>query len=293
MGSISDGQQEEFRSRIQECQPQIDDALQTAAKEFKLMWCLPECLPKLRRAAEEGISDASAKPNPNLRDYPFPRQAAIVIAKHVRKAAAGLSADRKAGALEEPSNEQIRVALEFFSKEEWRELVDGFEQRDNDTLRSYLDPNRKALEKWLGTGKFNAIFGAAILRRTYLACSEPGARLISVTDAFWAARIEDLVRHRNIRGGSLPSGKRSWDEVRSPKAISEGLTFRGRGASPYKVRQMLARMEEAPFEDFDGDHMDYFMWATNPKDFERHRRTMETSPPYPRRAPDTYFSVGN
>jgi hypothetical protein len=185
-----------------------------------------------------------------------------------------------------PSDIQIREALFTFSVQQWRDLIDGFDQSDVDALRSYLDANKNALVSRLGYNKYHTVFGQVVKRGLILLFSHGWTR---VTDAYWAAHIHNIARQHNIEGSPRPSAKRSWAEVGDLNNIAESLSVGGPKVTPYKVKMMLGRMKQTPFEDFDGTFEDYLLWATDPKAYKRHLHARNTAAK-PRRDPDPYFS---
>jgi len=220
---------------------------------------------------------------------PFERQAYKWILQATIATGEGLRASALAGQLPEPSNEQIREALNAFSVQEWRNLIDEFERRDVDALRSYLTANKEPLIKWLGRSKFDSIAGRRLGRSLILRLSQPLKRTC-ITDSLWAAHIHAHARLRNIEGAPRPSIKRSWAEVGGLNNIAESLSAQGHEVSPYKVKEILARIKQTPFEEFDGDYKDYLFWATDPKSYEHHLHLRKTRR-WPRRDPDPFFSA--
>lgn len=279
MGSVpSDG--------LRRCVPVIEDIARQTALRFVLPWHMADLKEAGLRAAREASYKYDAATG-----TPFEKQMRPRIRKAADQKGEGLQASAIAGQLPEPSNDQAREALKTFSAQEWRELIGKFEQRDIDTLRPYLDANKEPLIQWLGQSEFNAIFCQVVERGLILFLRRP-VRMTTITDAMWAAHIYEEATQHNIAGTPRPSVKRSWSEVKGLNNIAESLNSRGGKVTPYKVKQMLERMECRPFEEFVGDYHDYFFWATDPKAFKHHLRLRETAP-RPRRDPDPYFRVIN
>jgi hypothetical protein len=213
------------------------------------------------------------------------------ISDHVRAEAARIRAQLTSGELPEPSNEQIREALMTFTTDEWRALIREFDRRDVDILRDYLDANKEPLMRWLGRGKFNVIFAERMTRHFLLFFRQP-IRETTTSDAMWAAYYYNEARCQNRACEPLPSIKRSGAETGGPNNIAEILSVRGGNPSPYKVRMMLRRMEQTPFEAFDGEPAEYFFWATDLKAYEHHLRLKKTAQ-RPSRDPDPFFITTN
>jgi hypothetical protein len=233
----------------------------------------------------------SAKPPPGNLGLP-PEQADEQthwsIRRQVEKTGEGM--DRLPFDQSEPTDNQIRVALLTFSLEQWRGLIDGFDQGDTNALLSYLHANRGPLENRLGYGNFGAIYEHAIRRHLILRWSQPGVRFVSITDALDAARIHKTARQRNIGRVPQPPQEPPWDEKSRPPFIAKKVSGPGRKVSRYKVDMMLKRMKENPPENFAGSIEDFLVWATAPEAYERGISAREASTKPPRK-PDPYFCL--
>lgn len=152
-------------------------------------------------------------------------------------------------------------------------------------------PTKGPLENRLGYSKYHTILSHEVNRGLILFFRQPGIRMTALTDAYWAAHIRNTARRRNIEGVPRPSIKRSWAEVGDLNNIAESLSTHGRKVSPYKVKMMLGRMEQTPFEEFEGSFQDYLLWVTDPKAYKHDLRLREVATK-PRRDPDPYFSSG-
>lgn len=269
------------------CKPNIERMAIQAACKYVLPWRLED----LQKAGFEGIKKAvhSGRYNEGL-GSPFEQQAARWIAEAVDSAGKRLQASADAKGQPEPSNAQIRQALETFSVKQWQDLIGEFELQDVDTLRAYLTANHEPLTKWIGWPKYAAIRDGEITRGFTITFSQP-MRMTRITDAMWAAHIRADSRYHNIAGDSRPSVKRSWAEVGSRNNIAESLSQQGGGeVTPYQVGKMFERMEQVPFEEFDGDPRDYYFWATDPKAYEHNLRLRTSGRKWSRRDPDPFFS---
>lgn len=71
--------------------------------------------------------------------------------------AATARARRSAGSAAKPTDEQIRIALEQFTVEEWEGFIGGFSKRDLEPLRAYLTAHKEELEARLGLRKYNSV----------------------------------------------------------------------------------------------------------------------------------------
>ena len=89
-------------------------------------------------------------------------------------------------------------------------------------------------------------------RRMVLKLSHPKAKLIGITDPFWDAHWQEKSRAKNLEGEPRPSERRSWSEMASERAIAEALSKPGYTVTPYQVKKWRERMEQEPFEEFDG-----------------------------------------
>ena len=281
MGSIS--------NELKRCFPSIEEAAHKAACKYRLPWRLED----LKKAGLEGIQRAQkAGRYDEQMGLPFEQQADQWIREAVDSTGKQLQAAAHTEHWPERSNVQIRLALKTFSAEEWQDLIDGFELWDIDALRAYLDANEEPLKKWLGYSKFITIRGREGIRGLILFLSQP-LQMTSLTDAMWAAHIRNDARRRNITGESRPSVKRSWGEVGGLNNIAESLSQQGHKVTPYQVKKILERLEQTPFEEFDGDYGDYLLWATDPKAYKRICHLRNTGRKWSRRNPDPYFSQHN
>ena len=112
-------------------------------------------------------------------------------------------------------------------------------------------------------------------RRMVLQLSHPKAKLIGITDPFWDAHWQEKSRARNLEGASRPSERRSWSEMASERAIAEALSEPGYTVTPYQVKRWRERMEQEPFEEFEGDIDDYLLKMRDPAAYERLQRRRE------------------
>ncbi len=272
---------------LQRCLPGIEQA----AKEAALTFILPWRLEQLREEGFRGIQKFvdTGRYVPML--APFEQQAWSWIKREAATAGERMRASAGAGEVPEVSDEQIRKALTTFSTDEWRTLIQRFNRRDVDSLRTYLDANKESLIKWLGKSKFYALFSEEIHRSMVLFFSQP-LNMTVTTDALWAAHIYEEARRNNVAGTSRPSVKRSWAEVGGLNNIAASLSSHGHKVSPYKVKMMLRRMEQTPPEMFDGEPDDYLLWASDPKAYKRHLH-LRTAYARPQRDPDPFFYTSN
>jgi hypothetical protein len=211
----------ELRRRIDECAPQLKDAAHQEAYEFRFPWELS----RLREAGKRGVLKASKEQKDETLGLPFPQAASGEIKKATRAAAIRLRAQREGGDEPfQPTEEDIREALEVFSRQEWRNLIAGFERQDLAPLRSYLDAHRGELERWLGRPKFTAVYVSAVRRGLLLFLDQPGLKITPVTDPMWAVIFRQFARQLKMKGGPRPSKKRTADEMGGYRAIAEGLS---------------------------------------------------------------------
>lgn len=265
----------ELRRRIDECAPQLKAAAQQEAYEFRIPWELS----RLRKDGERGVLEALKAQKERAIGLPFPQAASGEIKKATRAAAERLRARRNNG--EEappPTEEDVREALETFSKQEWRDLIAEFEEQDLTPLRSYLDAHTEEVGNQLGRTKFLAVFGSAVSRSIFLRArllSRLGARMIPVTYPMWAATWAQNSRQRKMEGVPRPSRRRSWEEMASYRGIAEALSRDGQEVTDKQVKVYFERMEQVPIEQFDGDALAYYSMIADTNRFKRYLRSQD------------------
>jgi len=234
----------------------IHDKLRAAerlARKVAISECLPWDLQRLTREAVRGAQTDS-------------RQGAIAsVLSEARKR----RAQRDAGKAGEPTDEEIRAALERFTVEEWKRIVERLEQPELNVLRSYIEAHRPRLRQELDPELVREITIAAHDREMKLYFADK--RLITVSSPYWALTYCQQVNFAQRAGEPVPSllrrspdGKgRSREERVRPPALAEHFSRPGESVSPYMVRQKwFKRMETQPPEDFDGlAWLAYWAWV--------------------------------
>lgn len=199
-----------------------------------------------------------------------------------------------------PTEGRIRIALKTFSVGQWISIIKKFEREDREVLRKFILANLAELEQTLALDKLRAIRGAigmhtaeTVLGQTLVVdkhgvirgaidrhAAETGLQATSsrewvrVTDAHWASVLYDIAWCHYKALDPSPPGTRSWADMTRPKAIAEKL-----GISRYRTANMLRRMQEKSLHEFiaehGGDFLDYWMWATDPRAYERRRKSTD------------------
>ncbi|WP_162924508.1 hypothetical protein [Rubrobacter indicoceani] len=264
---------------IAECSPEIQKTVLALAVRHQLPWDLLA----LQEAAGSGVVEAAKSYN-RTSGYSFQQQAFKFIERSVDNEARRLMSggDGKEAFV---SDERIRTALESLSVPMWEELIRDFTHQNTMIFRPYLNANKESLLQWLGESKFYRIFNELVSRGLIQFFSQPNLKTTRPTDAYWTAHIIYNARLSNIRGEPRPSVKRSWGEVMSKEAIAASL-----GTTPYKVGQIIKRMQEVPFSEFENEDInDYCFWATDPKAYKRHKALLARNT-YAKRLPDPFFN---
>lgn len=269
------------------CKPSLEKTVHQIAYKHRLPWYIET----LKSGGLSGIEEAvNAGRYDERLGPPFEQQAVRWIEEGIESKREQLQSSASGGELAEPSDFQIRLALTTFSVDELRELIEKFGRQDLDALRAYLDANKESLKRYLGEAKLSGILGRATHRGIILLFSQP-RRMTEITQAMWAGHYHDLFKQLNIeravRGTAEPTKGRSFAEFSSPRNLAKNL-----GTTPYKVKKMLERLEQTPFEEFDGDYCDYLFWATDPAAYRHHLRVRNANL-RPQRDPDPYFSQNN
>ncbi len=263
----------ELRRRIDECATQLKAAAHQEAYRFRLPWELS----RLREAGELGVLEALKAQKERALGLPFPQAAYGEIEKTTRAAAERLRARREGG--EEappPTEENILEALETFSKQEWRDLIAGFEEQDLTLLRSYLDAHTEEVGNQLGRTEYLAVFGSAVSHSIFLRArllSRLGARMTPVTHPMWAAAWAQNSRQRKMEGAPRPSRRRSWEEMASYRGIAEALSRNGQEVTDKLIKVYFERMKQVPIEKFDGDVLAYYSMIADTRAFQRYLRS--------------------
>jgi len=183
-------------------------------------------------------------------------------------------AQAQGGKRQLPTDERIKDALKTFSVEEWKDFIAEFEYKEVRKLGSFLKAHREEHEHASERKKYESVDIFARERRMVLQLSHPKAKLIAITDPFWDAHWQEKSRTKNLEGAPRPSERRSWSEMASERAIAEALSGPGYTVTPYQVKRWRERMEQEPFEEFEGAVDDYLLKMRDPAAYERlrHRR---------------------
>jgi hypothetical protein len=250
----------------------IEDAARRVAFDLGLPWKLRE----LREHGRRGVANALNGPSRGS-GLPFPQQIQRHITEEVRKGGKSMRAQAQAqgGKRQLPTDERIKDALKTFSVEEWKDFIAEFEYKEVRKLGSFLKAHREEHEHAPERKKYVSVDIFARERRMVLQLSHPKAKLIAITDPFWDAHWQEKSRARNLEGAPRPSERRSWSEMASERAIAEALSEPGYTVTPYQVKKWRERMEQEPFEEFDGDIDDYLLKMRDPAAYERLRRRRE------------------
>jgi hypothetical protein len=259
------------RPKKEQLEGWIEDAARRVAVDLGLPW-------KLRELREHGLRDVDkALRSGQKSGLSFPQQIQRHINEEVRKGGKSMRGQEKAqgGKWRLPANERIKDALKTFSVEEWKGLIAEFGYKEARKLGSYLKAHREEHEYSPERKKYVSVDVFARERRMVLELSHPKAKLIGITDPYWDAHWQEKSRAKNQEGAPRPSERRSWSEMASERAIAEALSEPGYTVTPYQVKKWRERMEQEPFEEFDGDIDDYLLKMRDPDAYERLRRQRE------------------
>lgn len=249
----------------------IEAAARRVACDLRLPWKLRE----LREHGRRGVAKAFKDPGRGS-GLSFPQQIQRHISEEVRKGGKSMRGQEEAqgGKRQLPTAERIKDALKTFSVEEWKDLIAEFEYKEVRKLGSYFKTPREEHEHGPERKKYERVDIFARERRMVLELSHPKAKLIGITDPFWDAHWQEKSRAKNLEGAPRPSERRSWSEMASERAIAEALSEPGYTVTPYQVKKWRERMEQEPFEEFEGAIGDYLLKMRDPDAYERlrHRR---------------------
>ena len=250
----------------------IEAAARRVACDLRLPWKLRE----LREHGRRGVAKAFKDPGRGS-GLSFPQQIQRHISEEVRKGGKSMRGQEEAqgGKRQLPTAERIKDALKTFSVEEWKDLIAEFEYKEVRKLGSYFKTPREEHEHGPERKKYERVDIFARERRMVLELSHPKAKLIGITDPFWDAHWQEKSRAKNLEGAPRPSERRSWSEMASERAIAEALSEQGYTVTPYQVKKRRERMEQEPFEEFEGDIDDYLLKMRDPAAYERLRRQRE------------------
>ena len=141
-----------------------------------------------------------------------------------------LKASREMDALppgqRKPTPEQIEMALESFSAEQWMTLIDGLDQTGVQALLSHIRQDTGELKQRHRERKIGRIEGRAFIRDTDLWLKENRDKLIPISDVFWAGAFRDMAHEANRTGKGRASNRRSVAELGSDRSIAERLSKR-------------------------------------------------------------------
>lgn len=269
-------------AQLEACKPGIWQAAKEGAHEHRIPWRLDE----LRRAALRGVQAMLDEGRYDARLGPsFEQQAWRWMKQQVYRKGCGFRQSELSGEAPEPSDAQIREALETFSAEEWGELVEGFARRDVDILHRYLQSNLDRAAHILGAEKVRAVFNATSTQGLILGLDrlvQSGYKTVTPTDPMWAALFWRRARDASLR--HEPRSKmRTTPESGSYSGIAASLSLQGRKVHGVQVKRWLDRLREYPewrdFLDRRGPKPEVgpYFWhkIADPKGYERRWRPLE------------------
>jgi hypothetical protein len=141
-----------------------------------------------------------------------------------------LKASREMDALppgqRKPTPEQIEMALESFSAEQWMTLIDGLDQTGVQALLSHIRQDTGELKQRHRERKIGRIEGRAIMRDTDLWLRENRSKVVPISDVYWSLLWPELARQANREGKGHPATGRSVAELSSNRSIARHLSKR-------------------------------------------------------------------
>jgi hypothetical protein len=254
--------------------------LRQAVRELAFELRLPWKVKQLFEAGKQGIRIALDNNSDSGTLGLTPEQLLNArIRQEIGRAGSAMQAQAAAaGETQPPSEREMDLALEVFDIQQWRELIESFDQVDAVRVRSYVEQNADDLRQRFGVKKLNVVRARATMRGIALWLKDNRSELDPITDAYWAVVWKEQSRFANTLGKEHPPRGRSLDEATSERNTARNLSKRDEighhdmSVSAYKVKQWRRRWRELPFEEYDGDFLDYLVTIYYAKDYTSYLR---------------------